>query len=739
LRPHTIAVLFITLAGFALRLRYLTTTHPFFDEYTTVLAARQILRQGLPILPSGLFYEHGLLSTYLIAPFTALFINAPLAHWQPAHWGLMLPRWPGLLISTATIPLVYAAALTIYNLRFTIYDLHPSKIVNSIAVLAAGLFALSPEGMVWGGRARMYALAVFLVLLTVYWAFRGAVYPAPAKYRWLALAALFATLFTQFGALMFVPPLVAAMVIIGWLSYKTQRSAFRLPPSFRPWFFRKTALPEGFVLAIITGLAILLKRLGQPLGSPLLTDSSAGNFVTELAGTISYQTTFYFTWNDTLKFLGRQFGVTHHFWLSMVTVTGLTVAVAVFAAGRNRAKPKLPNLPLSPGNLFLVIIFGLIIFEMVTLLRPFRRNPRYVVMYLPLFYLIAANAVVYLLSGAKYLWQKKISKINTPHPSGTSRILENRGESPRPPLRFFNFWETPPASSPGLLTALAALLLLALPGFTDLQIALKTPEPAYEEAMAKIYSNWQPGDTLLTINTPAAGLYLGGADGFTVQNEARQFLLNPDTLPVDRWLGAPWLGTAAEFRAALNAGSRVWFVTDTIRQPVYFGGDWQAVVSSQMEQVWAGDNALVYRTRADRVPPATKPDSAVNAQLGDKIQLTGYSLDRTTPSALTVTLFWQPLDKLPIDYTTFLHLRNSQGATVAQQDSQPLDGAYPTSRWQPGEQVIDPLTLPLPKNLPAGTYTLFTGMYRLDTLERLPVSNDTSGENAVLLGKVTIE
>ena len=41
--------LLLTLAGFALRLRYLTTTHPFFDEYTTVLAARQILREGWPI------------------------------------------------------------------------------------------------------------------------------------------------------------------------------------------------------------------------------------------------------------------------------------------------------------------------------------------------------------------------------------------------------------------------------------------------------------------------------------------------------------------------------------------------------------------------------------------------------------------------------------------------------------------------------------------------------------------
>ena len=86
MRLQTAIILILTLAGFALRLHFLITTHPFFDEYTTVLAARQVLQRGWPILPSGLFYEHGLLATYMITPFTALFINMPLSQWQTAHW-----------------------------------------------------------------------------------------------------------------------------------------------------------------------------------------------------------------------------------------------------------------------------------------------------------------------------------------------------------------------------------------------------------------------------------------------------------------------------------------------------------------------------------------------------------------------------------------------------------------------------------------------------------------------------
>ena len=138
MRLQRIIILVLILAGFALRLHYLITTHPFFDEYTTVLAARQILRHGWPMLPSGLFYEHGLLATYLITPFTALFIDTPLTQWQPAHWGLMLSRWPSLLLSTATIPLIYTLGRRGFNILTS-----RSHFAAHISLLAAGLFALS--------------------------------------------------------------------------------------------------------------------------------------------------------------------------------------------------------------------------------------------------------------------------------------------------------------------------------------------------------------------------------------------------------------------------------------------------------------------------------------------------------------------------------------------------------------------------------------------------------------------
>jgi hypothetical protein len=422
MRLQIISILSLTLLGFAIRLYYLTSSHPFFDEYTTVLAARQILRQGWPVLPSGLFYEHGLLATYLIAPFTALFIDLPVAQWQPAHWGLMLSRWPSVLIGTATVPLIYAIGRRFNGDTFgQLQDQAPGRKHPFPALLAAGLFALSPEGMVWGGRARMYALATMLVLLTVYWAYRGAVYPAPARYRWLALASLLAALLSQFGVMMLIPPLIAGMLFTGWLShtlnYPTANLSYisrftfhllRFTPT-SPWFLRNTIFLEGFGLAAIIIVAIWVKRLGRPVGFAALGEAGGGDYAAELLKTISYQTAFYFTWDDTLRFLARQFGVPHHFWLTILTIGSIIIGLVFWLVSQRRQEKK--NSPASPAVMatlvpklslgtrvaafhpFLWLVFGLVILEMVTLLEPFRRNPRYIVMYLPLFYLIAAYAI----------------------------------------------------------------------------------------------------------------------------------------------------------------------------------------------------------------------------------------------------------------------------------------------------------------------------------------------------------
>lgn len=152
--------------------------------------------------------------------------------------------------------------------------------------------------------------------------------------------------------------------------------------------------------------------------------------------------------------------------------------------------------------------------------------------------------------------------------------------------------------------------------------------------------------------------------------------------------------------------------------------------------------------KVGRTPPqflttGAQPQVQVNQIFGDPPALTllGYDLADDTGrllskspnpqspiSNLHLTLYWQVESTLPIDYTTFVHLRNASGETVAQKDRPPLDGAYPTSLWEPGEVIADEITVPLPENLPPGPYHLVVGMYDFTTWARLSVPGQANGE-----------
>jgi hypothetical protein len=92
-----------------------------------------------------------------------------------------------------------------------------------------------------------------------------------------------------------------------------------------------------------------------------------------------------------------------------------------------------------------------------------------------------------------------------------------------------------------------------------------------------------------------------------------------------------------------------------------------------------------------------------------------------------VELRWQALRKLPADYTVFVHVLDSSGALVAQQDSQPRAASYPTSLWDAGEVVDDPHPLTVAS---APGLRLEIGLYTFPDLRRLPVDG---GSDSVTL------
>ena len=129
------------------------------------------------------------------------------------------------------------------------------------------------------------------------------------------------------------------------------------------------------------------------------------------------------------------------------------------------------------------------------------------------------------------------------------------------------------------------------------------------------------------------------------------------------------------------------------------------------------------------------PSRAVEAHFGQDIVLKGTDTSSLPADSLSVVLYWSAPRALTEDYTVFVQLLSPSGELAAQSDSQPANGALPTSSWLPGEIIRDEHRLRLPASSPPGTYRLIAGLYLLSTGERLPLA---SGGTFIELAKLTL-
>lgn len=110
----------------------------------------------------------------------------------------------------------------------------------------------------------------------------------------------------------------------------------------------------------------------------------------------------------------------------------------------------------------------------------------------------------------------------------------------------------------------------------------------------------------------------------------------------------------------------------------------------------------------------------VDAVFGEQARLLGYDLEQT-PEQLRLTLHWQAVRQMDVDYTVFVHLFDPATEVIPRQaDVRPLNGLYPTNGWLPGEVVSDVIVLSL-HDVPAGDYVLGIGLYDARDWTRLSV------------------
>jgi hypothetical protein len=379
-------------------------------------------------------------------------------------------------------------------------------------------------------------------------------------------------------------------------------------------------------------------------------------------------------------------------------------------------------------RLFLSLILFLTTIEMILVISPDRRDDKYLFMLLPVLSLLGAQGMVMMgqqLLVVSHWWSVK-SSVNS------SQTLVNSHQ--------------PPSSIIYLLSVIFPLLvagLILILTQPAIRAILANPGDDYASAFAYVRANWQPDDKIFSGTPAAAAFYLGRNDFYGVQRRGgydyRLLTVNGQT--VDRWLASPAIRTEAELHQTL-AQHDVWLVLERWGlQREYYDLVFLQQLLAQTDPISQSQGIFILHSKDNPQPLALNPAFPVEANFNGLIRLTGYTIEPLSPTpgqSLRLTLYWQPLAPLPHDYTVFVHLRHPGGENVTQSDHRPLENLYPTSLWPVDEIIRESSQLNLPANLPPGEYELWVGLYRLETGERLPVQNDTSGENAVNLGRVVV-
>lgn len=147
-----------------------------------------------------------------------------------------------------------------------------------------------------------------------------------------------------------------------------------------------------------------------------------------------------------------------------------------------------------------------------------------------------------------------------------------------------------------------------------------------------------------------------------------------------------------------------------------------------------GDHLVLTRLRLPGLEQRCPEDAELPAELrlGDAVRLTHASIISGTDSA-RVLLCWQVEHALPTDYTVFVHLLDAEGTLKATGDGPPAGGAFPTSLWQPNDDIMDVHNLPEPI---APGDRIAVGLYNPRDGVRLPALRNgvPAPDNALIIG-----
>jgi hypothetical protein len=142
--------------------------------------------------------------------------------------------------------------------------------------------------------------------------------------------------------------------------------------------------------------------------------------------------------------------------------------------------------------------------------------------------------------------------------------------------------------------------------------------------------------------------------------------------------------------------------------------------------------APAYAVPASRVELAPQL-TPVSVRLGDEMLMTGVSGQSGAfePGGVgEITVAWQALRPPAADYSVFVHLVNDAGMIIAQADTMPGDGNYPTTQWREGETRVETYRVRIPATAyapDAGHWVV--GLYEARGGKRLAAAADETRDD----------
>ena len=176
-----------------------------------------------------------------------------------------------------------------------------------------------------------------------------------------------------------------------------------------------------------------------------------------------------------------------------------------------------------------------------------------------------------------------------------------------------------------------------------------------------------------------------------------------------------------------SAGGWVVLPFALAHDPAAFARNWlnQGRLIFEQKQSFDLPPHSVFLSPSRGTPPTIKGMVPVSARFGVAAELLGYALDRAIVrrgQSVELLTLWHVIGRPPDNLSVMAHLRTVDGRAIAVGDGL----GFTAEQWQAGDMFVQRHRLSVPLDAPPGPVTVQTGLYTLDNLQRLAVSQNGS-------------